>query len=148
MKTTIVLKTVLIIKIMPPYHQTPQNSKETVFILEDNIENKLSDFLLTRKLNHKCLVKIQPFSSVKVRCMHDHLKPTAQEFNLDFSILHYRTNDLNSERKPSQINRSITKLVLSLKSQDNKKCIFLNISSKLNNKACEVNSCLFYMCAE
>ena len=32
---------------------------------------KLNGFLLTRKLNHKCLVKVQPFNSAKVRCMHD-----------------------------------------------------------------------------
>ena len=51
-----------------------QNSKETVFILGDSMVKKLNGFLLTRKLNHKCLVKVRPFSSAKVRCMHDHVK--------------------------------------------------------------------------
>ena len=32
---------------------------------------KINGFLLTQKLNHKCLVKVQPFNSAKVRCMHD-----------------------------------------------------------------------------
>ena len=31
-----------------------QNSKETVFILGNSMVKKLIDFLLTRKLNHKC----------------------------------------------------------------------------------------------
>ena len=49
-------------------------SKETVFILGDSMVKKLNGFLLTRKLNHKCLVKVRPFNSPKVRCMHDHAK--------------------------------------------------------------------------
>ena len=38
-----------------------------------------SYFLLTRKLNHKCLVKLGPFSSAKVRSMHDHVKPGVRD---------------------------------------------------------------------
>ena len=41
----------------------------------DTLVKKLNGFLLTRKLNHKCLVKVGPFNSAKVRCMHDHAKP-------------------------------------------------------------------------
>ena len=51
-----------------------QNSKESVFILGDGTIKKLNGFLLIKKLSHKCLVKVRPFSSVKVRCMHDHVK--------------------------------------------------------------------------
>ena len=51
-------------------------SKKTVFILGDSMVKKLNGFLLTRKLNHKCLVKVRPFSSANVRCMYDHAKPT------------------------------------------------------------------------
>ena len=83
-----------------------QNSKETVFILGDSMVKKLNGFLLTRKLKHKCLVKVGPFSSAKVRCMHDHVKPTVRDFNPDHIILHCGTNDLNFERTVSQITRS------------------------------------------
>ena len=48
-----------------------QISKETVFILGDSMVKKLNGFLLTRKLKHKCLVNIRPFSSAKARCRHD-----------------------------------------------------------------------------
>ena len=92
-----------------------QNSKETVFILGYSMVKKLKGFLLTRKLNHKWVVKARPFSSAKVRCMHDHIKPTVTDFNLNHIILHCRTNDPSSERTASQIARSITELTLSLK---------------------------------
>ena len=51
-----------------------QTSKETVFILEDSMVKKINGFLLTRKLKHKSLVKVRPFSSAKVRCMHDNMR--------------------------------------------------------------------------
>ena len=60
---------------------------------------------LTQTLNHKCLAKVRPFNSTKVRCMHDHGKPTVRDFDLDHIILHCETNDLNSNRTSSQIVR-------------------------------------------
>ena len=111
---------------------------------------KLHGFLLTRKLNHKCLVKVRPFSSAKVRCMYDHVKPTVRDFILDHIILHCGTNDLSSERTASQIARSIIEFALSLKSKDNKISISLIVprNDNLNKKASEVSSRLVHMCAE
>ena len=48
-------------------------SKETV---GESMVKKLNGFLLTRKLNHKCLVRVRPFNSDKLRYMHDHAKAT------------------------------------------------------------------------
>ena len=76
---------------------------------------KLNGFLLTRKLNHKCLVKVRLFSSAKVRCMHDYVKPTVRDFIPDHIILHCGNNDLRSKITASQIARSIIELPLSLK---------------------------------
>ena len=106
----------------------------------DSILKKLNGFLLTRKLNNKCLVKVRPFSSAKFRCMHDHMKPTVRDFNPDHIILHCGSNDLNSERTASQFARSFTELVLLLKYQDNKISISLTVprNVNLNNKASEV----------
>ena len=82
--------------------------------------------------------------------MHDHVKPTVRDFNLDHIILHCGTNDPNSERRISQIARSVVELALSLKSKDNKISISLIVPrfDNLNNKASEVNSRLVHMCAE
>ena len=49
------------------------NKQEHAQFFLDSMVRKLNRFLLTRKLNHKCLVKVRPFSSAKVRHMHDHL---------------------------------------------------------------------------
>ena len=122
-----------------------QNSKETVFILGDSMVKKLNSFLLTRKLSHKCLVKVRPFNSAKVRYMHDHVKPTVRDFNPDHIILYYRTNELTDrteQRTGIQITRSIIELALSLKFQD-KKILISRIVPRnynLNDKASEVNS--------
>ena len=132
---------------LPPLSQ---NSKETVFILGDSMVKKLNGFLLTRKLNHKCLVKVRPFSSAKVRCRHGHVKSSVRDFNTDHIILHCGTNDVSSERTVSQIARSIVELALTLKCADNKKSISLIVpmNDNLNNKTNEVNCHLTYMCAE
>ena len=109
---------------------------------------KLNGFLLTRKLKHKCLVKVRPFSSAKV--MHDHVKPTVRDLNLDHIILHCGTDDLNSEQAASQIARSIIELALSSKSKDKKISISLIVprNDNLNIKASEVNCRLVHMCTE
>ena len=124
-------------------------SKETVFILGDSMVKKLNGFFLTRKLNHKCLVKVRPFNSAKVRCMHDHVKPTVRDFDPDHIILHCGTNDLNSDRTSSQIAREIIDLATSLKSVKNKISISLLTPrcDKLNNKASEVNNRLINICS-
>ena len=83
----------------------------------------------------------------KVRCMTMQ-KPTSRDFNLDHIMFHCGTNDLNTNRTPSQIAREIIDLILSLKSYKNKISVSLVTprSNKLNNKAIEVNSRLVDMC--
>ena len=110
---------------------------------------KLNGFLLTRKLNHKCRVKVRPFNSGKVRCMHDHMKPAIRGFGSDRIILHCGINDLNSNRTSSQIAREVKDLALSRKSDKNKISIALLTprSGKLNSKASEVNNRLIIMCS-
>ena len=132
---------------MPP---PSQNCNETVFTTGDNIVKKLGGFLLTRKPNYKCLVKVRLISSPKVRCMHDHVKPSVRGFNPDHIILNCGINDLSSEKTTIQIARSIIEIALTLKSQDNKISIsvVLRRNDNLNNKSNEINSHLIHMCAE
>ena len=54
--------------------------------------------MITKKLRHKHLVKVRSFSSAKVRCMYDHVKPGIRDFNPEHTILHVGTNTLNSEK--------------------------------------------------
>ena len=74
------------------------NQKEKVFILGDSMVKNVNGFLLTRNLNHKCLVKVRSFPGAKVRSLHDFVKPTIRDFNPNQIILYVGTNDLNSEK--------------------------------------------------
>ena len=74
------------------------NQKEKVFILGDSMVKNVNEFLLTRNLNHKRLMKVRSFPVAKVRSLHDFVKPTIRDFNPNHIILYVGTNDLNSEK--------------------------------------------------
>ena len=103
----------------------------------------VNGFLLTRNLNHKCLVKVRSFSGAKVRCLHDYAKPTMRGFNPNQIILHVGTNDLNSEETSSQIANSIIDLRNLLKT-DNNDIIISLVAPRA--EANEVNNRLVNMC--
>ena len=73
------------------------DKKEKVFIIGDNKVKKVNGFLLTKKVNHKCLAKVRSFSGAKVRCLHDYLKPTLWDFNPDHNLT--RWNERSEFRK-------------------------------------------------
>ena len=87
----ITIKVVLIIKLMSPRRHQPQKK---LFILGDSMVKKLNGFLLTRKLNRKCLAKVRTFNLAKFRCMYDHAKPTVQDFDPNH-IIYCRINDFS-----------------------------------------------------
>ena len=111
---------------------------------------KLNGYLLTKKVRHKFLVKVRPFTGAKVSCMVDHVKPAIRDDKPDHVILHTGTNDLRSEKTASQIARSITELAMSLKDNDNSVIVsgIVPRNDNLNNKATEVNNRLLLMCKE
>ena len=81
---------------------------------------KLNGYLLTKKVEHKFLVKVRPFTSTKkVSCMVDHVKLIKCDDKPDHVILHTGTNDLHSKKTESHIARSITELAMLLKDNDN-----------------------------
>ena len=145
MKALTKIKVVLIIRLITPL-QPPLTDlkKKTVFILRDSMVKKLNSFLLTRKPNRKCLVKVRSVNSAKVRCMHDHTKSTVRDFDPDYIILHCGTNDPNSHRKSSHRWRDYRS-----KSDKNNIPILLLTprSDKLKNRASEVNNRLINMCS-
>ena len=82
---------------------------------------KLNGYLLTKKVRHKFLVKVRPFSGDKVSCINDHVKPTIRDDKPDHAIMYTGTNDLRSEKTVSQIARSVTELAMLLKDNDNER---------------------------
>ena len=108
---------------------------------------KLNGYLLTKKIKHKGIVKVRPFTTAKVSCMQDHVKPTIRDINPQQIILHVGTNDLKTERTASQIAESMIDLTISLKNNGNMIAVSGIVPSldELNNKAAEVNNRLGLM---
>ena len=50
------------------------------------------------------------FSDTKVRCLHDYAKPIIHDFNPNQRILYVGNNDLNSEKRYSEIANAIINL--------------------------------------
>ena len=111
---------------------------------------KLNGYLLTKKVRHKFLVKVRPFSGAKVSCMVDHVKPTLRDDKPGHIILHTGTNDLRSEKTSSNIAKSIIDLAMSLKSSGSSVIVsgIVPRFDNLNNKASEVNNRLALMCKD
>ena len=80
---------------------------------------KLNGYLLTKKIKHKVVVKVPTFTTAKVSCMQDHVKPTIRDINPQQIILHVGTNDLKTEPTASQIAESMIDLTISLKNNGN-----------------------------
>ena len=123
--------------------------KSSTFIMGDSMVKKLNGYLLTKKIKHKGIVKVRRFTTAKISCMQDHVKPTIRDINPQQIILHVGTNDLKTERTASQIAKSIIDLSISLKKNGN-----IAVSGivprldELNNKAAEVNNRLELMCKQ
>ena len=64
---------------------------------------KLNGYLLTKKIKHKVVVKVRTFTTAKVSCMQDHVKPTIRDINPQQIILHLGANNLKTTN--SQSNR-------------------------------------------
>ena len=125
-------------------------NKTNVYILGDNMVQKLNDYLLARKIRHKYLVKVRSFSGAKISCMTDHVKPTLRDINPDHIILHAGTNNVRTENTPSRIAKAPIDLATSPKNDDNTVTLsgIVPRLEELNNKVNEVNHRLVLMCEE
>ena len=74
--------------------------------------NHVNGYQVSKKLEN-CKVPIRSFSGSKARCMKDHMKPSMRK-KPDHVILHIGTNDLNSNRVPELIAKSIVDLAIAV----------------------------------
>ena len=83
--------------------------------------------------------------------MKDYMKPSLRG-NPDHFILHVDTNDLNTERSPELIAKSIVDFATALKSNSGdvnaSNVMDRSDKSNLNGKGCEVNAHLTEICKE
>ena len=101
---------------------------------------KLNGYFYTKKVRHKFLVKVRPFSGSE--------NTTIRNDKPDDVIMHTLTNDIRREKTASQIARSITELAMSLKDNDNSVIVsgIVPRHYNLNDKANKVNNRLVLMC--
>ena len=94
---------------------------------------------------------MKQFSGAKTKCMKDYMKPSLRE-NPDHFILNLGTNDLNTEKSPELIAKSIVDLATTLKGSSRHVSVSSitgrGDNSNLNGKGCEVNAHLTEMCKE
>ena len=107
----------------------------------------LNGYLLKKTIKQRGIVKVPPFTTAKVSCMQDHVKPTIRDINPQQVILHVGTNNLKTERTASQIAKSIIDLSISLMKNENIIAVsdIVPRLDELNNKAMEVNNHLKLM---
>ena len=112
--------------------------------------NNDSDNSNSHSKNKEHIVKVRPFTTAKVSCMQDHVKPTIRDITPQQIILHVGTNDLKTERTASQIAKSIIDLSISLKKNGNMIAVsgIVPKLDELNSKAAEVNNRLELMCKQ
>ena len=74
-----------------PIFMVKTEKKDIVFIFDDFMVN---GFLVSRNINHRCIIKVRSFSGAKVRCMQDYIN---RDFNPDHIILHVGTNEMQKQ---------------------------------------------------
>ena len=84
-----------------------------------------------------------------MQCFKDHMKPSLHE-NPDHFVLHIGTNDLNSDRSPELIAKSIADVSSSLKNDSHDVSISSIVvrNDKFKEKAAQVNKNLEKLCTE
>ena len=122
--------------------------KKNVIILGDSVIKHVNGYDIAWKPN-TCKVFLKRFSGAKVQCLKDHLKPSLLK-NPDHFVLHIGTNDLNSDRSPELIAKSITDVGSSLKndSHDGRISSIIVRNDKFQEKTAQVNENLERLCAE
>ena len=122
--------------------------KKNVIILGDSVIKHVNGYDIAWKPNI-CKVFLKRFSGAKVRCLKDHMKPSLRK-NPDHFVLHIGTNDLNSDRSPELIAKSITDVGSSLKNDSHDVSISSIVvrNDKFKEKAAQVNENLERLCAE
>ena len=123
-------------------------AEKNVVILGDSIVKHVNGWEIAKKLPN-CKVYAKSFSSAKVRCMKDYLKPSLRQ-NPDHVVLHVGTNDLDSDKDPELIAKSIADLASTVK-KDTCEVTISNIvvrNDKFKKKAEEVNAHLAVLCVQ
>ena len=122
--------------------------KKSIVCFGDSIIKPLNGYAISKKLEN-CKVLIRSFSGFKFMCFKDHIKPSIRG-NPDHIVLHFRTNDLNTNRVSNLIAKSIIDLAITIKGSPQNVTIsnIIMRNDNLNDQAMEVNGHLKQFCIE
>ena len=127
------------------------HDKRSVVVLGDSMTKLLNGWEMAKKLEANCKVFVKTFSEATVSCMEDYMKPSLRN-PPDHFILHVGTNDLGSDKSPTQIGESIVNLACQLKNEKHDVSVSTIIiradDKKLNDKGIQVNLHLKELCKE
>ena len=87
---------------------TTIEDKKTIFILGDGMVKHVEGWELSKNEDRKHKVYVRSFSSAKVKCMKDYVKPCIRNNNPDHVIIHVGTKELDSE---SQVDMTATSII-------------------------------------
>ena len=93
--------------------------RKSAFMVGEGMIKKIDGYLLTSSINHKYIVKVRPFVTVKTDDMSDHMKPTQRNFQPNVYISHVGRNDLPTDMTPEEISEKILAFSKHLKSEKN-----------------------------
>ena len=125
-----------------------KKKKKRVVVLGDSMIKNLKSWEMSKRIKN-ANVCVRAFTGAKVRCMKDHLKPSLRE-SPDHFILHVGTNDLDSDRPPDLIAKSIVDVACSMKNEQHDVTISNLIvrADRFKEKGNEVNEYLSKFCVE
>ena len=125
--------------------------KISVVALGDSMTKLLNGWEMAKKLETNYKVFVKTFSGATVSCMEDYMKPSLRN-PPDHFILHVGTNDLGSDKSPSEIGESMVNLACQLKNEKHDISVSTIIiradEKKLNDKGIQVNLHLKELCKE
>ena len=124
-----------------------QNKSQKIVILGDSMIKNIKGWKISKKLQNPN-VYVRHFLGATVHCTKDYLKPSLRK-NTDHFFLYVGTNDLDSDRSPDLITKTIVNVASSLKT-DKHDVTISNITPNdcFMAKANEVNKCLTELCFE
>ena len=103
---------------------------------------------IIQNVDRKHKVYVRSFSSAKVKCTKDYVKPCIREYNPGHVIIHVSTNELDSERQADMIAKSIINVAndirTSTRTVSTSRIVPRNVN--FNNKALDVYDELSKMC--
>ena len=127
------------------------HDKRSVVVLGDSMTKLLNGWEMVKKLEATCKVFVKTFSGATVSCMEDYMKPSLRN-PPDHFILHVGTNDLGSDKSPTEIGKSIINLACQLKNEKHDVSVLTIIiradDKKVNDKGIQVNLHLKELCKE